>query len=169
MRTFSVIALLLLACTKENDPKDATDTGSTDVLPTGGNYTISSTLSSNGCSSWGSSFNDSIDGFSLKITFPEEDTALFHWVNEQECARDGASVTCSTDELLLLDDYAPDNDARIMYEDLTRLTWQTPDSATGSWTVDLSCEGEQCDLIAQINDESYPCTIVMSWSLARQE
>jgi len=177
MRTLPLIALLLFACTKENDPKDDTDTGSdtsedtdsgsADVVPNGGNYTISSSINHNACGDWGPSFNDSINGFELKITFPDDDTARFHWVNVQDCPRDGAMVTCSTDEPLVLDDYAPDNDARIMYEDVTSLTWETAEKASGSWTVDLSCEGSQCELIAEINEDTYPCTIFMNWDLTR--
>jgi len=164
MRLF--LLCMLVACTKENDP---TDTSASDFEPTGGDYEILSSISADNCGSWGANFNDSIDGFSLKITFPDADTARFHWVNVQDCPRQGSRVECATDEALILDDYAPDNDARIMYEDLTTLNWDTQSSASGTWKVFLSCEGTQCDLISTINDETYPCEIEMDWNLALKE
>ena len=165
MRLF--LLCLLVACTKENDP--ATDSGQSDFEPTGGEYEILSSISENGCGTWGTNFNDSIDGFELKITFPDADTARFHWANVQDCPRSGSETECSTEEALVLDDYAPDNDARIMYEDLTALSWDTETHAAGTWTVYLSCEGTQCDLIAAINEESYPCEIEMAWDLSLKE
>jgi len=163
-----LIPILLVACTKENDPTDTGPTGSV-VIPAGGNYTIASTLSDNGCSDWGPSFNDSIDGFELKITFPDTETATFHWLNPQDCAKAGVEVTCQTTEPLVLDDYAPDSDAIIYYEDLTALTWDTESSASGTWTVNLSCEGTQCEMIEALNEEEYPCSIVMDWALSKSD
>jgi len=154
--------VLLAACAPENDT-------SGEVEPTGGTYSIQSTLLENGCASWGTSFNDSYDGASVEISFPDEATARFHWVNVQDCSRIGNAVDCRTDEPLLLDDYAPDSDARIMYEDQTLLTWDTPTQATGSSSIDLSCEGSQCETISAINEESYPCAIEMSWEIALEE
>jgi hypothetical protein len=163
-----LIPFLLVACTKNNDPTD-TGPSESEVVPAGGQYTISSTLAENGCSEWGPTFNDSIDGFELKITFPDPETATFHWFNPQDCAKNGAEVTCQTDAPLVLDDYAPDSDAIVYYEDATQLNWDTESTATGTWTVGLSCEGTQCELIAEINDDTYPCTIEMDWSLALSE
>ncbi len=152
----------LVACTEEIEPESG-------IEPTGGVYGIQSTLSENGCASWGASFNDSYDGASVEVSFPDETTARFHWLNVQDCSRNENAVDCSTDEPLLLDDYAPDNDARIMYEDQTLLTWDTPTHATGQSSIDLNCEGSQCDLISSINEESYPCAIEMSWEMALVE
>ncbi len=161
---------LLAACTKASSPEDSSDTStdSTHVSLKAGEYVIASSIVENGCGSWGPSFNDSIDGFALEISFPATDTARFHWVNPQDCDKVGNEVTCSTDQPLVLDDYAPDNDAQILYEDRTELIWNAPDSASGTWTVDLSCRGEQCELIAEINNDTYPCTILMDWSLTLQ-
>ena len=162
------IPILLVACTKENDPTDSGHT-TAHVVPAGGHYTISSTMNDNGCSSWGSSFNDSIDGFEIKITFPDTDTATFHWVNPMDCPKDSNVVTCETTEPLVLDDYAPDSDAVIYYEDRTELTWDTESTASGNWIVDLSCEGTQCELIGELNEVTYPCSIVMDWTLIKSE
>ena len=150
---------LLAACAPENEP-------SSDVEPTAGIYTIQSTLLENDCASWGTSFNESYNAASVEISFPDENTARFHWVNEQDCYRNGNAVDCSTDEPLLLDDFAPDSDARIMYEDQTLLTWDTPTYATGISSIDLSCEGSQCETISAINEESYPCAIEMGWEIS---
>jgi len=163
-----LLLVLLVACTKDNDPVD-TDTADSGFEPTGGLYGIQSGIAENDCGSWGASFNDSIDGTSLEITFPDSETARLHWVNALDCPRDQHQVDCSTAEPLVLDDYAPDNDARIMYEDQTLLGWDTETHATGSWEIDLSCEGTQCDLISTINEESYPCTIMMNWELSLEE
>ena len=165
MRILFLLAIAGVGCGTD----DGNDTQSDAVVPLEGMYTVSSVLADNECGDWGPSFNDSIDGFSLQLTFPDDDTVRFHWSNVQDCPRDGADVSCSTDEPLVLDDYAPDNDARIMYEDSTALTWTAPTEATGQWTVALSCEGLQCEIVAEINGDTYPCSITMDWSLALGE
>jgi hypothetical protein len=144
---------------------DTSSTVTGDVEPVDGTYTITSTVGSNECGDWAGTFNISVNGKDLDLSFPTDDSAVFHWPNELTCDRDGAVVTCSTDEPLVLDDYAPDNDAVIMYEDATTLEWSTPTTAAGQWIVYLSCIGEQCELIAEINNKSYPCEIVFDWTL----
>ena len=168
MRVLILICLPLLACGKQSDAGD-TGTNSTSVALEGGIYLIESAINTNGCGEWGPNFNESIDGFELEISFPESDTARFHWQNVQDCPKNVDRVVCETEAPLVLDDYTPENDVVIMYEDRTDLTWDSATTASGPWIVNLSCEGSQCDLFAEVNDETYPCSIEMDWTLSLQE
>jgi len=152
--------------TTEVDDTSSVTTG--DVSPTDALYMITSTVASNGCGDWAPTFNQSVNGNEINVSFPTDDTAVFHWPIELTCSRDGSSVSCATDEPLVLDDFAPDNDAVIMYEDSTLLEWSTPSSAVGQWIVSLSCIGSQCEIVAEINNKTYPCEIVFDWSLQAQ-
>jgi hypothetical protein len=180
---FAIAVVGLSGCGRKGDDTSSTgtetgdtsvvtdDTSSTvtgDVEPVDGTYTITSMVGSNGCGNWAGTFNQSVNGRELDLSFPTDDSAVFHWPSELTCSRDGATVTCATDEPLVLDDYAPDNDAVIMYEDATTLEWSTSTTAAGQWIVDLSCIGEQCEIVAEINHKSYPCEIVFDWTLEAQ-
>jgi len=155
------LALAAVGCGTGNGE----DTQADSVVPLEGMYTISSVLTDNACGDWGPTFQDSFDGFSVQVGFPDEETARFYWVSEQDCLRDGAQVACPAEEPVVLDDYAPDNDARIMYESSADFVWSSPSEASGQWTVRLSCAGEQCELVAGINGDSYPCDILLDWTL----
>ncbi len=171
--TSCLIALLVLsACTKDTSPNpedtspSSQDTSLSELNMDGRLYRIQSAIRENGCADWGPTFNDSIDGFDLRITFPDTETARFHWEYPQDCSKSGTTVRCSTDEALDLYDYAPDSDALITYEDQLELTWFEPDQATGLWQVDLDCKGTQCEIIGELNGLSYPCSILMDWTLS---
>ena len=175
MLAITVVGLYGCGGKDDDTSSTATDTGDTsttvttgDVEPADALYMITSEVASNGCGDWAPTFNQSVNGSELDISFPTEDSAVFHWPIELTCSRDGAVVTCATDEPLVLDDYAPDNDAIIMYEDATALEWSTTTMAAGQWIVDLSCVGSQCDIVAEINNKSFPCEIVFDWVLEAQ-
>ena len=161
---FVPVLLGLTACTKDTDPS-LQESGLTELTLDGRLYRILSTIRDNSCGSWGPSFNDSVDGFELRITFPSTSLAKLHWENPQRCPRSGTEVTCETEDPLVLYDYAPDSDAVITYADRLSLNWTEADRATGLWEVELDCTGTQCEIIGELNEIAYPCSILMDWVL----
>lgn len=162
--TLLIFTVFSVACTKDTNP-GLEETGLTELTVDGRLYRIVSTMRDNGCGTWGPTFNDSIDDFELRITFPSTDLAKLHWENPQLCPKSGTEVVCETEEALLLYDYAPDSDAQITYEDRLTLNWSESDRATGLWEVNLGCEGTQCEIIGELNEIAYPCSILMDWVL----
>ncbi|MEC7240154.1 MAG: hypothetical protein VXW32_02855 [Myxococcota bacterium] len=166
MRVLALIGLTATAigCTKDSD-SGPQETGLTQLTVDGRLYRIGSTIQENGCGSWGPSFNDAVDQFELRITFPSTTRAKLHWENPQVCPKSETEVVCETPEALVLYDYAPDSDAVITYEDRLTLNWYEPDRATGLWEIHLDCLGTQCEIIGELNEIAYPCSILMDWIL----
>ena len=158
------LAAAAIGCTKDTD-SSLEESGLTQLTVDGRLYRIGSTMRDNGCGSWGPSFNDAVDQFELRITFPSTTLAKLHWENPQLCPKLETEVVCETPEALVLYDYAPDSDAVITYEDRLTLNWYEPDQATGLWEIQLDCLGTQCEIIGELNEIDYSCSILMDWVL----
>ena len=173
MKTSIILAATLFGCNSDPIGSDTgtdskSDNGSA-LAPADGFYTIAATEIDDTCNVWATTFQDSINGYELEITFPDAETATFHWPNPVDCPRNGADVSCSSGDPMMFDDYSPDADAQLMYADSTNLTWETPDLASGIWNINVSCEGTQCAMVEALNEESYPCEIEIGWVLTRTE
>lgn len=168
LKPLLLTSLCLIACSKGTE-QPTSDSSLSELTMDGRLYRIQSEIRDNACGDWGPSFNDSIHDYELRITFPDLETARLHWTYPQDCPREDATVTCETEEALPLYDFAPDSDALIVYEDRLELTWYESDRATGTWQVDLDCTGTQCELIGELNEQIYPCSILMDWSLEPAE